>query len=107
MNEQWAAYQGIQGRLPAAWATLTARARTCWRCKGALRKLVERFEARFGAQRAGCFLRAGGARNWRQHTDHNNGRVLAAAVDLDTIACVSATEDHTIAWTARASRRSR
>lgn len=30
------------------------------------------------------------------HTDHNNGRVLAAAVNLDCIACVSPREDMTV-----------
>ena len=28
------------------------------------------------------------------HTDHNNGRVLAAAINLDTVACVSPRGDH-------------
>ena len=30
------------------------------------------------------------------HTDHNNGCVLAAAVNLDTLACVSAADDMTV-----------
>ena len=30
------------------------------------------------------------------HTDHNNGRVLAAAVNLDCVACVSPREDMTV-----------
>ena len=30
------------------------------------------------------------------HTDHNNGRCLAGAVNLDTIACVEKTDDNTI-----------
>lgn len=30
------------------------------------------------------------------HTDHNNGCVLAAAVNLDTLACVAKTEDHLV-----------
>ena len=30
------------------------------------------------------------------HTDHENGRVLAASVDLDTIAAVSRTDDNRI-----------
>ena len=30
------------------------------------------------------------------HTDHNRGRVLCAAVDLDAVACVAATDDGTV-----------
>ena len=30
------------------------------------------------------------------HTDHNNGKVLAAAISLDTLACVTKTDDNYI-----------
>ena len=98
MNEQWAAYQdskAFAGRV----ATLYGAGEDVLALqKARYGKLVERFEARFGAQKGGlCFFSAPGRTEiGGNHTDHNNGRVLAAAVDLDTIACVSATEDHTI-----------
>ncbi|MFQ9448418.1 MAG: galactokinase family protein [Christensenellales bacterium] len=49
-------------------------------------------------KRAGCASSSAPGRTeiGGNHTDHNNGRVLAAAVNLDTIACVSRTDDNAI-----------
>ncbi|MFR8178417.1 MAG: galactokinase family protein [Christensenellales bacterium] len=109
MNEQWAAYQDSKAFADRVATLYGAGEDVLALQKARYGKLVERFEARFGAQKGGlCFFSAPGRTEiGGNHTDHNNGRVLAAAVDLDTIACVSATEDHTIVVAARASRRSR
>ena len=98
MNEQWAAYQDSK--------VFTDRVATLYGAgedvralqKARYGKLVERFEKRFGAQKGGlCFFSAPGRTEiGGNHTDHNNGRVLAAAVNLDTIACVSRTDDNAI-----------
>ena len=98
MNEQWAAYQDSK--------VFTDRVATLYGAgedvralqKARYGKLVERFEKRFGAQKGGlCFFSAPGRTEiGGNHTDHNNGRVLAAAVNLDTIACVSMTDDNAI-----------
>ncbi len=98
MNEQWAAYQDSKAFVGRVATLYGAGEDVLALQKARYGKLVERFEARFGAQKGGlCFFSAPGRTEiGGNHTDHNNGRVLAAAVDLDTIACVSATEDHTI-----------
>lgn len=98
MNEQWAVYQDSK--------VFADRVATLYGAGGDVRalqkarygKLVERFEKRFGAQKGGlCFFSAPGRTEiGGNHTDHNNGRVLAAAVNLDTIACVSRTDDNAI-----------
>ena len=98
MNKQWAVYQESE--------TFAARVATLYGAgEGVLTaqkerygKLVERFEKRFGED-AGelCFFSAPGRTEiGGNHTDHNNGRVLAAAVNLDTIACVAKTDDGVI-----------
>lgn len=98
MNEQWAAYRESEA-FAARVATLYGAGEDVLALqKARYGKLVERFEARFGKQNGGLYFFSAPGRTeiGGNHTDHNNGRVLAAAVDLDTIACVSATEDHTI-----------
>ncbi|MDO5300640.1 MAG: galactokinase family protein [Clostridia bacterium] len=95
MNTQWAAYKDSEA--------FASRVRTLYGAgEGVLQaqqarygKLVERFEARFGQEHGElCFFSAPGRTEiGGNHTDHNNGRVLAAAVNLDTIACVEKTED--------------
>ncbi|MBP3656686.1 MAG: galactokinase [Clostridia bacterium] len=61
-------------------------------------KLVERFEARFGAPQGEIYFFSAPGRTeiGGNHTDHNNGRCLAAAVNLDTVAFVEKTEDNVI-----------
>ncbi len=61
-------------------------------------KLIERHEARFGrADGDICFFSAPGRTEiGGNHTDHNLGRVLAAAVNLDTVAAVTKSADGVI-----------
>ena len=98
MSEQWAAYQDSKA-FDDRVATLYGAGEDVRALqKARYGKLVERFEKRFGAQKGGlCFFSAPGRTEiGGNHTDHNNGRVLAAAVNLDTIACVSRTDDNAI-----------
>ncbi|MBP3428751.1 MAG: galactokinase [Clostridia bacterium] len=61
-------------------------------------KLAERFEARFGEPKGELFFFSAPGRTeiGGNHTDHNNGRCLAAAVNLDTVAFVEKTDDGVI-----------
>ena len=98
MNEQWAAYRESEA-FAARVATLYGAGEDVLALqKARYGKLVERFEARFGKQNGGLYFFSAPGRTeiGGNHTDHNNGRVLAAAVDLDTIACVSKTDDNKI-----------
>lgn len=93
MNKQWAAFKES--------AVFADRVKTLYgdnqlaMQQERYGKLVERFEKRFGeTQEPLCFFSAPGRTEiGGNHTDHNNGRVLAAAVNLDTIACVQKTDD--------------
>ena len=98
MNKQWAAYQDSQA-FAARVATLYGAGESVLSAqKVRYGKLVERFTKRFGEDMGElCFFSAPGRTEiGGNHTDHNNGRVLAAAVNLDTIACVSKTDDNVI-----------
>ena len=98
MNEQWAAYQDSKAFADRVATLYGAGEDVRALQKARYGKLVERFEKRFGPQKGGlCFFSAPGRTEiGGNHTDHNNGRVLAAAVNLDTIACVSRTDDNAI-----------
>ncbi len=98
MNKLWAAYRESE-TFAARVATLYGGAESVLASqKERYGKLVERFEKRFGEETGElCFFSAPGRTEiGGNHTDHNNGRVLAAAVDLDTIACVAKTDDGVI-----------
>jgi len=57
-------------------------------------QLIRRFEATFGdAEGAMVFSAPGRTEIGGNHTDHNNGRVLAASVNLDTLCVASPRED--------------
>lgn len=98
MQEKWAAYaktpagmerlETLYGRDEGELAAQRAR----------YAKLIERHEARFGAGCGEiCFFSAPGRTEiGGNHTDHNLGRVLAAAVNLDTVAAVTKTDDGVI-----------
>lgn len=60
--------------------------------------LVKAHEEAFHAENAPLFLISAPGRTEiiGNHTDHNRGRVLAAAVNLDCLACVSPREDNTV-----------
>ena len=98
MNSQWKAYQDSEA-FAARVATLYGAGEKEL-CKQKVRygKLVERFEKRFGEEHGAlCFFSAPGRTEiGGNHTDHNHGRGLAGAVNLDTIACVEKTDDGVI-----------
>ncbi len=55
--------------------------------------LADQFRARFGAEPEAFVSAPGRTEVVGNHTDHNRGRVLAAAVDLDTVAAVAPRDD--------------
>ena len=59
-------------------------------------RLIELFHYRFGTAEVRCFRAPGRTEIGGNHTDHNRGKVLAAAVNLDTIAVALRTDDDTI-----------
>ena len=60
-------------------------------------KAVEKFESLFGQGRKGEFFSAPGRTELSgNHTDHQNGRVLAAGVNLDVIAVASPNDENII-----------
>ncbi len=58
--------------------------------------LADEFEKLYGARPAYFFSASGRTEVVGNHTDHNHGKVLAAAVDLDVIAAVLPTDDGVI-----------
>ncbi len=59
--------------------------------------LAESYEKDFGAAENIRFFSAPGRTEvGGNHTDHNNGKILAAAINLDAIACVEARDDSII-----------
>lgn len=98
MNSQWAAYQNTEAFASRIATLYGTGASVLDHQKARYGKLVERFEKRFGeAHGALCFFSAPGRTEiGGNHTDHNSGRCLAGAVNLDTIACVEKTDDNTI-----------
>ncbi len=64
---------------------------------GRYSELLELFGKTFSGDEEICLFSAPGRTEiGGNHTDHEHGRVLAASVDLDSIAAVSKTEDNTI-----------
>ncbi len=61
-----------------------------------LRAVARTFEATFGRAPADLFSSPGRIEIVGNHTDHNAGKVLAAAVNVDTVAAVSPREDGVI-----------
>jgi len=98
MNSQWAAYQNTEAFASRVATLYGAGEAQLAHQKARYGKLVERFEKRFGQEHGElCFFSAPGRTEiGGNHTDHNNGRCLAGAVNLDTIACVEKTDDNTI-----------
>ena len=60
---------------------------------GRYEALANQFRSRFGAEPELFVSAPGRTEVVGNHTDHNKGRVLAAAVDLDTVAAVSPRSD--------------
>ena len=98
MNSQWAAYQNTEAFASRVATLYGTGAGVLDLQKARYGKLVERFEKRFGEAHGDlCFFSAPGRTEiGGNHTDHNNGRCLAGAVNLDTIACVEKTDDNVI-----------
>ena len=98
MNNQWMAYSASEV-FASRIETLYGGGEQVLRAQQArYGKLVERFEARFGAPQGEIYFFSAPGRTeiGGNHTDHNNGRCLAAAVNLDTVAFVEKTEDNVI-----------
>lgn len=55
--------------------------------------LLDLFNKNFSAEKKYLFSSPGRIEIVGNHTDHNNGRVVAAAIDLDSLAVVSNTDD--------------
>ncbi|MGN0996650.1 MAG: galactokinase [Candidatus Ventricola sp.] len=98
MNSQWAAYQQSEAFAARVATLYGAGEAELARQKARYGKLVERFEQRFGQKHGAlCFFSAPGRTEiGGNHTDHNHGKCLAGAVNLDTIACVEKTDDGVI-----------
>lgn len=98
MNEQWAAYQDSKAFADRVATLYGAGEDVRALQKARYGKLVERFEKCFGAQKGGlCFFSAPGRTEiGGNHTDHNNGVVLAGSVNLDMVAVVSPNEENVI-----------
>ncbi len=98
MNRQWTAYQASEAFASRVATLYGAGEKELEKQKARYGKLVERFEKRFGeAHGPLCFFSAPGRTEiGGNHTDHNHGRCLAGAVNLDTIACVEKTDDGVI-----------
>lgn len=58
--------------------------------------LVSMFRDHFGTEPSGFFSAPGRTEICGNHTDHNRGKVMAAAVNLDVIAAVEPTDDDTV-----------
>ena len=98
MNSQWRAYQDSEAFAARVATLYGAGEKELSKQKARYGKLVERFEKRFGEEHGAlCFFSAPGRTEiGGNHTDHNHGRCLAGAVNLDTIACVEKTDDGVI-----------
>lgn len=55
--------------------------------------LANRFKESFGGDDVRFFSAPGRTEICGNHTDHNNGKVLAAAINLDAVACVNVRDD--------------
>ncbi len=84
MNER-ALLERNSGRLRALYAGVDQTERYV--------SLAERFRARFGREPEAFISAPGRTEIVGNHTDHNNGRVLAGAVNLDTVAAVAPRDD--------------
>lgn len=58
------------------------------------RKAIDAFKSRFSQDDIALFSTPGRVEIGGNHTDHNNGRILAAAISLDTLAVAAKTDDN-------------
>ena len=59
-------------------------------------KALTKFEALFGEKNVEIYSAAGRSEIGGNHTDHQNGKVLAASINLDAIAVVAGTDDNKV-----------
>lgn len=59
-------------------------------------KAIEQFETLYGASEVNIFSAPGRSEVGGNHTDHQHGKVLAASINLDSLAVVRETSDNTI-----------
>ncbi len=59
-------------------------------------EVLERFEALFGEKAVEIYSAAGRSEIGGNHTDHQNGKVLAASINLDAIAVVAKRDDNKV-----------
>ena len=64
------------------------------------KKLSDQFKSHFKAEELHFFSTPGRTELGGNHTDHNHGRVLAASINLDSIAVVSKSDNNKIEFTA-------
>lgn len=87
----------LQGDADDTLSTIYETADTLARAKRRLSLLVERFRTLYGDERPIMLLSVPGRSELSgNHTDHNHGCVIAASIDLDTIAAVAPRSDHLI-----------
>ena len=98
MLEKWTAYAKSQAGAERLATLYGGNENALAEQRARYAKLIERHEARFGkADGDICFFSAPGRTEiGGNHTDHNLGRVLAAAVNLDTVAAVTKSADGVI-----------
>lgn len=98
MLEKWTAYAKSQEGAERLASLYGRDENTLAAQRARYAKLIERHEARFGRTDGDiCFFSAPGRTEiGGNHTDHNLGRVLAAAVNLDTVAAVTKSADGVI-----------
>ncbi|MEJ2196345.1 MAG: galactokinase family protein [Ignavibacteriaceae bacterium] len=65
------------------------------------KKLSENFEEIFGTRPEKFFSSPGRTEICGNHTDHNHGKVIAASINLDSIAAVSANDKDVVLYTAQ------
>ncbi len=66
------------------------------RCRTRCADAITEFEKLYGQREIELFSAPGRTEIIGNHTDHNNGKVIAASVDIDILAVASKTDDNTV-----------
>ena len=85
----------ISGDLDTALCALYSKERLDY-CRKRCIDAVTEFEKLYGEREIELFSVPGRTEIIGNHTDHNNGKVIAASVDIDILAVASKTDDNTI-----------
>lgn len=91
----------LQGEILMNYAGLYGKHKDYGKYEQRFRDLGLEHEKIFGQGAEVLFSAAGRTELGGNHTDHNLGRVLASAIDLDTIAAVHANTDNTVVFHSR------